>query len=444
MPPKDTARTSSLADAAISPEKAKLQEKVNHLKRTASTLSQESSASGTLMVTFLNIQIELAETKSLVHQESIHELQAASKDDMLASEEQEREARQRAHIRKKAKCIGSAAIYKTIRSEMQAAGNQDLAEGISASYKAQIMDLFKVKKGDLNESLNITTKGKAKKQAEWREELISHYACEEPASLAADTTVKPYLWCPVFQNYEYPEARTAAHIMPLSTGSVNASYLLSEDGRSYTRGTELLWAKENGLIMHHILEKHFDSGAFTIVAIPTQPGRPQRFQSILLNTAHEDKYIAAKKDGLKWKDIHRRELVFKNDARPQRRYLHYHYITSIWRMEYYRGMTVDELRARHPPSVDWATSEKYLRGSMLRQLRAMYGGRYLGENPREFEHGTFVGTKNSTMSEVEEVILAVGSIRRMEKPVVEDVEDTKDDDDDGDEDETSEESSNDG
>ena len=416
--PEIPPRTSSLDKFGDSPEAARLSAKVHQLKRTASALSLQSTKSTASHLSYIDVHIELAETRTMLHQNSINELHLThSQDSMYGDEPQAR----RNHLRKKVKLQSEVAILKGIKADLEDKEDGELVlKRITESHKSQIMDLFRAVEGDMNKALNTGVKRKSKMQAEWKRTLIEMYACREiivPDDKNELLEEEVGLWCPIFQCYGHIMERTAAHIMPLSTNPTNASYLLSETGGSYQEGVDLLWSPRNGLILHSILEQHFDRGTFTIVAIPTTAGHPQRFQTILLETRYEHHWIARKEGGLKWKDLHERELVFKNDFRPQRRFLYYHYITSIWRMEYFRHKSIDEIKERIPASVNWATPGKYLRGSMLRQLGEMYGDRYLGEDPEEFARGTFVGPPKFRKTEVEEVVLAAGTIRSLERRV---------------------------
>lgn len=71
------------------------------------------------------------------------------------------------------------------------------------------------------------------------------------------------------------------------------------------------------------LEKSFDKRDFVLVPIPTEHGKPSRWQFILMNEKLRKYKQLGSLDGT--------ELEFKNDNRPAHRFLYYYFVSTLLR-----------------------------------------------------------------------------------------------------------------
>jgi hypothetical protein len=77
-----------------------------------------------------------------------------------------------------------------------------------------------------------------------------------------------------------------------------------------------------GLIIDSALEKQFDKGDFVLVPIPTEHGKPSRWQFILMSEKLRTRKIVVPSRYRKIGDFDGAELEFKNDNRPAHRFLY--------------------------------------------------------------------------------------------------------------------------
>lgn len=196
----------------------------------------------------------------------------------------------------------------------------------------------------------------------WRQGLIEHYNAEDPE----DTTL---LWCPIMRVYHASEYRTAAHIVPHSIGYSNAGYLFGEPDN----GSGLIWSFQNGIVMSRTLKPQFDKGDFVLV--PVESANPStelcEWRFVLMNEKLR-KYTVGETD-TKYDDLDGQALEWKNGNRPSRRFLYYHFVSTVLRYVRYEKPGWAEKRMMLPTGKLWAIQGPYLRRSTLRHLAAMLG-----------------------------------------------------------------------
>jgi len=90
----------------------------------------------------------------------------------------------------------------------------------------------------------------------------------------------------------------------------------------------------------------------------------------------------------RFRDIHNKELVFRNSNRPAARYLYFRYVmTYLWHKKKGNSAWAAEIDAK---GTMWATPGSYLRGSLLKMLARKVSDRFLPETiygHQSFEDG---------------------------------------------------------
>ncbi|KAI9861263.1 MAG: hypothetical protein M1813_005436 [Trichoglossum hirsutum] len=198
--------------------------------------------------------------------------------------------------------------------------------------------------------------------SQWKDALRHFFDARDPEG-------GDHLWCPILKEYASPLYRTAAHIVPHSIGYSNAGYLFGDA----SRGSEIIWSMDNGMIMDSALEKQFDKGDFVLVPILTEHGKPSRWQFILMNEKLRTHKIEVRSRYRKIGDLDGTELEFKSDNRPAHRFLYYHFVSTLLRYIRYEKPGWAEKRVNLPTGKIWATPGPYLRKSMLKVLASVIG-----------------------------------------------------------------------
>ncbi|KAI9716909.1 MAG: hypothetical protein M1812_005058 [Candelaria pacifica] len=289
------------------------------------------------------------------------------------------------------------------------------------------------------------------KQASFLEELRTHYNVVNSEGL---------VWCPIVKDYAVG-TRTAAHIVPHSLGLANIGYLFGDPDEGYN----YLWSMENGMIMHSTLESQFDKGDFIIIPMsvapasepkPTAPPNlgasgssttapkiPPRTHSLPYHQRTSSKkghetgrsLIGPHKvggSGPTYNSLDGSELEFKNDRRPGKRYLYYHYISTILRYVRYEKPDWAQYRVEIPSGKLWATPGPYIRRSILKKLANAIGDTELDEGLTQST--TFEGHDNK--SEAEEDVISNEVYLSKEVPLLKEKgewdEEDEEDEDDGD------------
>lgn len=130
-------------------------------------------------------------------------------------------------------------------------------------------------------------------------------------------------WCPVAKRWDSPTEMRAAHLVPHHFGYAQVGCLFGEPKNGYDH----VWNVRNGLHLDRAVEEAFDKGQIIIVPYDdSNDGQRWRLQvvhrSLLENPMRGP-----------WGTLHNKELDFGGaTARPGRRYLYVHYITTLLRM----------------------------------------------------------------------------------------------------------------
>lgn len=243
----------------------------------------------------------------------------------------------------------------------------------------------------------------------WRLGLIEHYAAEDPENAK-------FLWCPIMREYKISEYRTAAHIVPHSIGYTNAGHLFGEPDE----GSSLIWSFQNGIVMSKTLETQFDKGYFVLVPVEsTDAGtEPCQWRFVLMNEKVRKHPVG--ESSTTYNDLDGRTLEWKNDNRPARRFLYYHFVTTLLRYVRYEKPGWAEKRLTLPTGKLWATQGPYLRRSTLKHLASLLGD--VDEADEIFSDGVFDRKDNKPESEERLMAQEVFVAQECPKLVKEDIQ----------------------
>ncbi|KAI4122155.1 MAG: hypothetical protein LQ347_006600 [Umbilicaria vellea] len=220
----------------------------------------------------------------------------------------------------------------------------------------------------------------------WRQHLIERYDSEDPG-------LEGVLWCPITRMYLQSEICTAAHIVPQSIGCSNAGHIFGEGDN----GFGVIWSPRNGIMMTTWFESHFDKGDFVLV--PVEPANPElepcEWRFVLMNEKLRRHRVGGSEST--YDDLDGRLLEWQNDNRPARRFLYYHFVTTLLRYVRYEKPGWAEKRMMLPTGKLWATQGPYLRRSTLKYLALTLGD--VEDGDKMFADGVFDQKDNKPESE---------------------------------------------
>ena len=211
-------------------------------------------------------------------------------------------------------------------------------------------------------------------QRKWSKQVQERYDVVQPVQ-ERDEVSRKKGWCPVVRGWvHYGKLKAAnredlvgktAHLVPHKLGSNTAGLIFA------TEGEDVIWSVSNALWLHPKVEKAFDDGK--IIIVPTSPIETSNEfklrvidQSLLekSNRKFGDKsqYDRTELDG--------RALQFRNDERPSKRFLYFHYLMVM--EDTMRTCEEEDAKSKmgalfEPVSV-WATPGSYLEKGVLNTL----------------------------------------------------------------------------
>jgi hypothetical protein len=162
-------------------------------------------------------------------------------------------------------------------------------------------------------------RGRDAEQIQWRKVLYKHYNAEYshlPRPLRGP--IIKSVWCPITKFFGPYDSRRAAHLVPYKIGYETMGDLFDDDGY------KLMWSMGNGLPMERFFKEAFENYEFCL--LPREVcGKPVGWQLVLMNESLRDQFIGGA--GKKWDEYDGTFLQFREgcDARPQNRFLYFHY-----------------------------------------------------------------------------------------------------------------------
>ncbi|PGH11390.1 hypothetical protein AJ79_04891 [Helicocarpus griseus UAMH5409] len=199
-------------------------------------------------------------------------------------------------------------------------------------------------------------------QSEFRRKVIKY--------LNAEGGPDEGIWCHLTGWYGDKDQVRAAHLVHKTLEGDELAHLFGDK--------ELVISdRRNGL----------DRDVVVIVPIPPIEGQPVgRWMCLLVDQSKQkDMIYRVQNTILRWKDLDRRELTFRSENRPAKRFLYFRFIITYIDAKQKGNLAwVQDVESR---KVFWATPGSYLRKSMLRTLARNISG--VEMPPAIYEGNTF-------------------------------------------------------
>ncbi|CAK7227831.1 hypothetical protein SCUCBS95973_006674 [Sporothrix curviconia] len=203
---------------------------------------------------------------------------------------------------------------------------------------------------------SVKTKRTSQKEKAFKKQLIGAYGSE------SDTICKA-MWCPVTHNYTGDAA--AAHFVNVNVGEAAAQAVFGDDKSSH------IWNVKNGLILDRQFARLIDNGKAVILPVTDAPDE-SRFQLLFLTNDIGRIRVPGIRDA---KILHGRELVFRNQFRPAKKYLYFKFLLALLHRR--RGEVPDHLKDLQklpsPVRALWAAPGPYLKNAILYEFSRQLG-----------------------------------------------------------------------
>jgi len=132
------------------------------------------------------------------------------------------------------------------------------------------------------------------------------------------------LWCPILQHHLNLRYVNAVHICPVNIGKEAFQYLFSIDDLEAT-----FLAPKNGIFLQERIRYQFQK--YNVVIVPNSKLEVE--VKVLNHQILEQKLFDSDGEtGVTFADIHGRTLKWKNDERPEKGFLYFHWLLAILAM----------------------------------------------------------------------------------------------------------------
>ena len=195
---------------------------------------------------------------------------------------------------------------------------------------------------------------------EWENALKAHYGSYEPEN-------KKKLWCPITKKWFSVvwECITAAHIVPHQIGFKNMEIMFGQP----SKGFELMWSMDNGIIIDYRLEKMFDKAQVTLVGHKKPDGKPAEFTFVVL----DDSVLEMDVHGVKVSGLDNTTLQFRNNERPGLKNVYWHFVTSLMRNHKLQREGFEQKILKLMDGRTWGNTGSWYDQSTLKYLAEHWG-----------------------------------------------------------------------
>jgi hypothetical protein len=200
----------------------------------------------------------------------------------------------------------------------------------------------------------------AKGPSSWRRDALRYYSAKttkaEEAIEGMDT-----IWCQATHMFIPEEHIKAAHIVPCSLGLSELAELL------FGAKGDTLDEPGNSLILSNTIKGWFDKYLVVVVPLDPQQSPIRRWKIDVLCKDINNTGLGRGPDGRTFfgRDLHGRELMFRNDNRPSARFLYFHFIMALIRIKDLGREGWEDIWAKYNENRPFPTPSPYLRKSML-------------------------------------------------------------------------------
>ncbi|KAL8826139.1 MAG: hypothetical protein Q9191_003986 [Dirinaria sp. TL-2023a] len=200
---------------------------------------------------------------------------------------------------------------------------------------------------------------RSKIQTQMKGEAIARYGTDQ------DKSKKLCQWCAISHAYHDKENVTAGQIVPFALGSELVEYICGPGA-----GLRLNTA-DNCLLMESKLERQFELGHFVLLPVDLTERPIKRWKVQITNDDALKNQVGNAREQLR--DYQGRVLVWKNEERPAARFLYYHFVVTLLRINHYKSQGSAEYSLRLSNEKPFATMGPYFRKSVLLALARQAG-----------------------------------------------------------------------
>ena len=277
-------------------------------------------------------------------------------------------------------------------------------------------------------------------QVDFRRRLIKYYAADKQR-YTLDVEEDRKIWCPVSKKYLENTLVTAVHIVPHAIGEMNITHLFGKKNENEEAGHS--YSEKNGLLLDAMVEKTMAKAQIAIVPADGAENSGKRLKVVVFDRSLLKK-IPIDPDDFDWSTMDGRELEFKNDNRPDLRYLYFQFLLTLFRRRRLECTGWRSDLARYAREDMWGSPGKWLRGSSLRAIARRLGHEESLEGVLETSELPIFDDDEVDSNEeeliAEEVVAAYQSVEsQAEKRFGEDEDEDEDTDEDTDEDDVDDE-----
>jgi hypothetical protein len=356
-----------------------LSQKTQSIQNKFSSLSFASSTTSVKSLEFLHTQQELLRAQSK-EWKNVDEglVEAFSKLSIISKEvyDAEQKITQKHRFELASKEILLARNIRNFQSELEDHKEPDWPEVIMHLMSKVLLDdrMKKVHPEDRRD--DITHRA-------WKKLVRDFYNCYCPDN-------RRKVWCAITQRYNSSSTQMkTAHIVPHHFGYANMGYAFGEPGN----GMSLMWSCGNGLPMLGSLEILFDQGKWTLLGHHQSGGKPIEYTLEVL----DDSILELDVDNSqKLSNFNHKRLVFKNNRRPEPKFVYWHYATSL--MRHYKMQTpgIEEKIRTLVDRMAWGNTGPWYDRSTLK-----YMAEYWGDIATSVFKGTEKGSDEVAMDDTE-------------------------------------------
>ncbi|KAL9106771.1 MAG: hypothetical protein Q9187_008520 [Circinaria calcarea] len=250
--------------------------------------------------------------------------------------------------------------------------------------------------------------GKQKKyksnQSWFKSNAVQYYNASKVVD--ADEDPQTLLYCHL-SGWHPEKYVTAAHIVPKSLQSEESSYLFGV-------GEAVLSDPRNSITLEKTIELGLGSGLIVLVPV-LQEGREETVWKCVVTEKRKRNNMIFQ--GMSWRDVDGKKLVFLSANRPARRFLYFRFVITYLHCKQAGNVEwVTEVESR---GMIWASPGPYLRQSMLLTLARKVSDLYWPE--AFYENTTFEtadGCPSRSLEEENDLTLSLAVRLRDEKEEV--------------------------
>ncbi|KAF3385932.1 hypothetical protein DPV78_012543 [Talaromyces pinophilus] len=209
----------------------------------------------------------------------------------------------------------------------------------------------------------------------------------------------PVAWCHISHDWYATKLVKAAHLVPKSLTDPEIAHLFGVEEVP----KDFFYDWRLGISLHQNIEQALDQG--TIVIVPKPVGNETRWECVLLDMSKAKRTAISlpRGDQITWGDLHHKELEFRGENRPARRYLYFRFILTV--LHAIRTGNKEFVSQLQQKERFWASPGKYLQRGTLVSLARNISGLDLPESI--YQDTTFPETVGSQDPEETAMVLTL-------------------------------------